>query len=155
MSSAKSPLLILDLVPSRILLISLGGLHLLAGSALLLSAIPITTQWLGGLLLLLSALHSYWRHGYIRGGGFIQRISWRADESWLLCYSDGREIEARLQGNYAHPRLLLLNFSYAPWSWRRRTIVLLADSSDTDLLRKLRARLLLTRLDEEIEEQQS
>ncbi|MGH8461214.1 MAG: protein YgfX [Stenotrophobium sp.] len=76
------------------------------------------------------------------GDKAIVRLVWHAEGGWTLHDAVGRHSEATLLGNsYVHARLLVLNFRLK--SGRRRTRILLGDELDGELLRRLRARLLV------------
>ncbi|HWU69522.1 MAG TPA: protein YgfX [Stenotrophobium sp.] len=77
------------------------------------------------------------------GDRAIVRLVWHAEGGWTLYDAAGRHSDATLLGSsYVHARLLVLNFRLK--SGRRRTRILLGDELDAELLRKLRARLLVS-----------
>ena len=99
------------------------------------------------LMLLVGAFGLSWlwlrRHpAFGFGKRALQRLTWQADGSWLVQDAEGRKAEAELlSSSYVHTRMLVLNFQLK--SGGRRTRVLLGDELEPDLLRRLRARLLI------------
>ena len=72
----------------------------------------------------------------------VREVTWGSDGVWTLTLVSGEQIEARLlPSTYVTGHLLVLNFRRGRW-WAR-SLVLLADSLDINLLRRLRARLRL------------
>lgn len=72
----------------------------------------------------------------------VREATWGGDGTWVLTLVSGEQIEARLlPSTYVTGNLLVLNFRRGRW-WSR-TLVLLSDSLDANLLRRLRARLRL------------
>lgn len=69
----------------------------------------------------------------------IIAVVWRDDGRWELQTRDGRRLPvALLPDSYVHPWLTVLNFRGAA---RRRSVVLLPDSLDSQCYRRLRVRL--------------
>jgi len=67
---------------------------------------------------------------------------WEPDGTWILTLVSGQQIEARLlPSTFVTPGLSVLNLRCG--RWRSRAMVLLPDSLDPDLLRRLRVRLRL------------
>ena len=67
---------------------------------------------------------------------------WEPDGTWTLILVSGQQIEARLlPSTFVTPGLLILNLRYG--HRRSRAMVLLPDTLDPDLLRRLRVRLRL------------
>ena len=139
------PSLILELRPSRLLLASGSGAHLLAGVAVVVCSLPL---WIKAGLIVAIALalgRFTWRYGYRRGRGFIARIE-LLDGVWRLETGDGTLHRAGLTDGYAHPGIVILNFRLE--SGGRRSLVLLPDAADSEALRRLRV-WLRTRRDED------
>jgi hypothetical protein len=130
------PPLILDLVPSRILVAGLLACHLLAAASLLVAALPLAVTIALGLLLPASLFYNYARHVNSHSRWFIDRLYWSTERSWTLHTADGRERTARLLSSYIHPYLVILSF--APDKWVPRSVILLPDSTDPDAIRRLR-----------------
>jgi len=137
--------LLIEARPSRILLVSGGGAHVLAGVAVVVSSLPlwIKVGWIAGIGLML--LRFGWQYGYRRGHGFIARIE-LLDGVWRLETGDGSVHRARLTGGYAHPGIVILNFRLE--NGGRRSLALLPDAADAEALRRLRV-WLHTRRDED------
>lgn len=127
---------------SRILALFLLAAH---GAALaVVFAIPLDWYWriwlaaavLGGLVYSLAARVLFlvpWA---------CREATWRSDGTWILVLVSGGQIEPRLlPSSYVTQRLLVLNFRCG--RWRSRSMVLLSDALDSDLLRRLRVRLRL------------
>lgn len=130
-----SPSLIVELRPSRRLLISGGLSHLLAGVAVVLAGIP---WWIKGGAMMgigLSLAWFGWCYGYERGRGFITRME-LLDGRWRVETGAGKVQRGHVTGGYAHPQLIILNFRLEPGG--RRTVTFLPDSADPDALRRLR-----------------
>jgi len=76
----------------------------------------------------------------------VREATWGSDGVWTLTLASGEQIEARLlPSTYVTGNLLVLNFRRARW-WSR-SLVLLPDSLDATLLRRLRARVRLAGAD--------
>ena len=127
--------LLIEARPSRILLVSGGGAHVLAGVAVVVSSLPlwIKVGWIAGIGLML--LRFGWQYGYRRGHGFIARIE-LLDGVWRLETGDGSLYRAGLTDGYAHPGVVILNFRLE--SGGRRSLALLPDAADAEALRRLR-----------------
>lgn len=94
----------------------------------------------------LSALSWLWtrRHptfGF--GPRALTRLTWHADGTWTVHDAAGGSTAELLGNTLVHEYLLVLNFRLQDGS--RRTRALLGDELDTELLRRLRARLRLER----------
>ena len=135
----------IELRLSRILLVSGGGAHVLAGIAVVVSSLPlgIKAGWIAGIALAL--VRFGWQYGYRRGRGFIARLE-LLDGRWRLETGDGMLHRAGFTGGYAHPLIVILNFRLE--SGGRRSLTLLPDAADPDALRRLRV-WLRTRRDED------
>ena len=136
----------IELRPSRLLLVSGGGAHVLAGVAVVVSSLPlgIKAGWIAGIALAL--VRFGWQYGYRRGRGFIARIE-RLDGVWRLEIGDGSVDRARLTGGYAHPGIVILNFRLE--SGGRRSLALLPDAAEAEALRRLRVWLRARRDEDE------
>jgi len=121
--------------PSRILLVIGGGVHILAGVAVVVCSLPlwIKVGLMAGIALVL--IRFGWQYGYRRGDGFIARTE-RLDGVWRLETGGGSVHRARLTGGYAHPLIVILNFRLE--SGGRRSLALLPDAADAEALRRLR-----------------
>ena len=89
-----------------------------------------------------AAVSWFWtrRHpAFGHGPRALARLTWRADGAWLVHDAAGAHEAALLGDSLVHDRLLVLNFRLKDGA--RRTRALLGDETDTDGLRRLRARL--------------
>ncbi|MEZ5582724.1 MAG: protein YgfX [Candidatus Competibacteraceae bacterium] len=124
-STSSAPFLVLDLVPSRWLLIGLGCFHLLALASLFVISLPWWIKLVLGVLIGGSGWLNYHRYGNATSRRFIARAQRTVDGHWRVGHADGREYAARLTGSYTHPQLVILNFAVGRWS--RRSVVVLPD----------------------------
>ena len=135
MSSKKSvPALQINLRPSRYLLTFILISH--SGALVLLFLLPM--PWWLSLLMAVAVLFSLYRQWLLHVRGY-QSLRWDSLDQWWLVEQDGDELSAQLlPGSYVHPLMMVLRFRV---DHRVRSLVLLADSGDGDLLRRLRVRL--------------
>lgn len=127
--------------PSSILAWVLGLFHILVIGVILFGVDPKAAAAVLILLALLSWYRSHRLHIRHLGRGAVRRLQWQADGSWLLDDAYGYSHAARLlPSSYLHPRLVLLNFRLEE-NGRRRYVLLLPDSLDSESLRRLRVRL--------------
>lgn len=125
--------LAIPLYPAMIAL----GVHVLAGSALLYSSLPLPLVWATSAIVLASAYFVIFQLRY------FDRIIWRRDGSWLLCARNGQHVIARLAAeSLATPRLTLLNFDSVP-PGKRFSVAIFPTAVNADALRRLRVRLRL------------
>lgn len=106
--------------------------------------LPLTGPWrfLLGLGVLFSLALGLGGPVWHRWPWDLSRAVWHADGRWTLTLGSGREVEGRLLGSsFVSPALVVLNFRQG--RWRTRSLVLLPDNLDPNLLRQLRARLRL------------
>ncbi len=104
-------------------------------------AIPALAKAFFSLVIVASLLHTLYVHGLRRGRRSLVRLAWLADGSWELEEQSGVRRRAELAGvNYAHPRLVVLNFRYRDGG-RGRSVVLTPDSLMGGSLRQLRVLL--------------
>ena len=134
--------LTLKLRPSRLLNLGIGAGHLLALASLFWVELPSAIIGMLGLSVLVSCLWSYLRFGIARSRWFVDRVSCAADGSWRINTARG-ELLVRLIDSFIHPRVVIMNFAID--RFRRRAVVVLADSVDASALRRLRVKLLLLR----------
>jgi hypothetical protein len=132
----------IELYPSRILLVTGGGLHLLAGIAVAVCGLAPMLKVTGAAGIAGSLVWFGYRYGSRCGRGFIARIE-SLGGRWRLETGDGATHRADLIGGYAHPAIVILNFRLE--NGRRRSLTLLPDSADLDALRRLRVWLRTTR----------
>lgn len=121
--------------PSRILLVSGGGAHVLSGIAVVMCSLPLWVK--AGLIagIVLALVRFGWRYAYPGGKGFTARIELLGGR-WRLETGAGATHRASLIGGYAHPLIVILNFRLE--NGRRRSLALLPDAADAEALRRLR-----------------
>ena len=128
------PALQIRLRPSHKLLAFILVTH---GGALLLLFFTPVDLWLH-LLLAAAVLSSLYYNWHQHHPGY-QALYWDSDDQWWLTGQNGDELVAELLPlAYVHPLILVLRFQV---QGRARSLVLLPDSADGDLLRQLRVRL--------------
>ena len=137
MSSENYPRLKLDLVPSRIILLSLVACHLLALIAVgLLTLAPAYGFGLGALIVI-SLIHTCERFRSAHKRWFIREI-YCDNSGWLLRTATGELRSARLLAAYVHPCLVILRFN-------GDTVAIAPDSTEAAQLRRLRMYLLVAK----------
>src|SRR5579859_6990758 len=140
-SPGFSETLDLSLKPSAGAVRWLAALH---AAAILLTVAADPPRWAGLALtaLFIASWANLRRHpalGY--GSRALVRLIWHVEGGWTLQDGAGGRYDASLDGgSLAQPWLLVLNFRLQ--SGGRRTRVLLGDELGSELLRRLRARLL-------------
>ncbi|MBK9131011.1 MAG: hypothetical protein IPM20_05140 [Gammaproteobacteria bacterium] len=137
-SSGYAAPLRLDLRPSRRLACYLLAVH--GGALACLPALPLgaMTGGLLAVLILLCLARNYTSRVLMRGGHDVVALVWTREGDWRLIERGGRERVCHLRADsYVHPALTVLNFS----GECRRSIVLLADSLEGEVHRRLRVRL--------------
>ena len=113
----------------------------------LLALVPFAMQPGPMLFVMLGLISLSWlglrRHpAFGFGNKAIVHLIWHAEGGWTLYDGAGRSSSAELLGSsYVHVHLLVLNFRLK--NGRRRTRILLGDELDAELMRRLRARLLV------------
>lgn len=125
---------------SRQLLVFVWGSHLLALCVTMFLPLSFLTQ--ASLLLLI--MLSLWHHWHASVIGDHERsikiAEWGGADEWILFNAEGKKSRARLlSSSYVQPWLVVLSF-YSKRFGRCRLIIL-PDSIDADLLRRLRVRL--------------
>ena len=126
----------IDLVPSRLIVAGLFACHCLAAASLLVSKLPVAVTLSLGLLIAVSLYRHYIHYAGVRSRWFIDRLTWSADEDWTVHTADGKERTARLLSSYVHPHIVIL--SLAAGRFVRYSVVILPDSADSDVIRRLR-----------------
>lgn len=107
-------------------------------------AVPLDWYWRAGLLVavLVSLGHGIGSHLFRRLPWAVSEARWEPDGAWNLVLASGRQVEARLSpSTFVATSLVVLNFRRG--RWHACSLVLLPDSLDPDLLRRLRVRLRL------------
>jgi len=109
------------------------------GAVTLLVTLPFA-WWL--LLVVLAVVVSLWRSwpAYVahrRAPAYV--VTWEGDGRWIWCDAGREPVPCRLVSpTFVHPRLVVLNLAF---DGTRRSVVLVSDNVDPDLLRRLRVRL--------------
>ncbi len=132
----------LDLAPrvSVRLLRGLSLLHLGVGASLPFAMEPGWAMGAVAGLLGLSWLKLRRHPALGFGPCALTRLTWHTEGNWTLREASGRSHEAELDGgSLVHPLLLVLNFRLTAGG--RRTRLIAGDELESELMRRLRARL--------------
>lgn len=108
-------------------------------------AVPLDWYWRAVLAaaVLVGSLYAFLVHVLYLAPRAVREATWGSDGTWSLKLVSGERIEAYLlPSTYVTAWLLVLNFRCG--RWRRPVLVILPDALDSDLLRRLRVRLLLS-----------
>jgi len=101
--------------------------------------------WLQLLILLavtVSLIQAFRTHLLYSSSAAIRSVEWNGDGEWMLFTAAGDELAAQLKtSSYVQPWFVVLNFSISRFG--RRSLILLPDAVDPELLRQLRVRLRL------------
>jgi hypothetical protein len=138
-SKSSAPFIIVNLIPSRTLLMALGAFHLWALAGLIVCALPLFIVIPLGGVVILSFIWNYRRYGDARSRWFIEQVRCLPSGEWILRTADGVERPVQWLGGYPHPYLLILNFALGKFA--RRSVVVLPDSADSHEIRRLRVYL--------------
>jgi toxin CptA len=109
-------------------------------------AVPLDWYWRAGLacLVLGGLAFAIGAHVLYLVPWAVREANWASDGTWHLTMASGDSVEARLlPSTYVTGPLLVLGFRCGGWLARARSLVLLPDSVDADVLRRLRVRLRL------------
>lgn len=110
-----------------------------AGALVLMTTLPFT-WWLP--LVAFAVAVSLWRSWplYVAHRPVpTYAVTWHGDGRWTWCDAGGEPVACRLlPPSFVHPMLVVLNLSCRG---KRRSVVLVPDNIDADLLRRLRVRL--------------
>ena len=94
------------------------------------------------LVVIVSLIQVFRTHLLCSSGAAITSVEWDSDGEWTLFTAAGDELAAQLKASsYVHPWFVVLNFSISRFG--RRSLILLPDAVDPELLRRLRVRLRL------------
>jgi hypothetical protein len=117
----------------------LGG-HAVAAAALATLPVPWFAVIPALALVGWSCVRNVRRHGTRNDASAVIRVARGGDEAWTLVRRDGRVDAASLRaGSFAHPLLLVLNFKTELRG--NVSVVILTGGTESDELRRLRARL--------------
>ena len=135
---------VIEIQPSRLLGLFLCATHLSALTAVIDCALQYPLCWILTVPLLWNWIRARSLHAVLTDRNAIARVEWGADDAWTLIERRGRQISARpVERNFVAPWMTLLSFT-CQTGCRRRHIILLADNSDADQVRRLRVRLRLS-----------
>jgi hypothetical protein len=125
-------------------LLILGVLHL--GAVALVVAAPGPGLWRAGVVLLVfwSLYRAAGLHALRRLPGAVVELSLSGSNAWQLRRIGSGWVAAELTGAFVHRALVTLTLRPVHGRWPLG-VVLAADAADAEVLRRLRARLLLQR----------
>lgn len=147
MSSQRSAEpLYLQLKPSRLLAGFLVLAHATAAVALAYIDLPPPARVLLGLMLAASLYRNLRLHVLLNAPRSLLRLVWEASGKWRVWDAFGREHEASLAPDcFVNSKLVILSLKLEGLG--RRAVLLLPDSLESDVLRRLRVRLRAERRD--------
>jgi len=134
------PTLKIEPEASRKLLFFLTGVHFFA--LLIIPFLPLTLSLKIpiSLLVISCLIRSVYLHVFCSSASAIQRIEWDADGEWRLFLINGESQVVQLcPSSYVQPWIVILNFSTGRFT--TRSLLLIPDAVDQNLLRRLRVRL--------------
>ncbi len=134
----------LRLAPKRstTLLIFVLAAHIGAVGMVALLPLEFGLQLLILLAVTVSLIQAFRTHLFCSSSAAIRSVEWSCDGEWRLFTATGDELAAQLKASsYLQPWLVVLNFSTSRFG--RRSLILLPDAIDPELLRRLRVRLRL------------
>ncbi len=140
----KEPLPSLHLTPKKStrLILFIVVAHLCASFVLFLLPLEHWIQLFALLAVMASLIQALRTHLFRSNDAAIKSVKWNSDGEWLLFMANGNEVPAQLQtSSYVQPWIVILNLSIS--RFRRRSLILLPDAVDPELLRCLRVRLKL------------
>lgn len=131
----SAPSITFDVRPSRLLMLAVVLMALLAIVAVILSRLPWPFQ-LGACVLVV-----------LYGGYSLRRlrrqplasVGWHADDTWTLNLADGRQAQGQLRSGRVLGPLIVLRLAWPQGG--ETALTLLPDSVDGDTRRRLRMRL--------------
>lgn len=120
----------------------LFGVHVVAIALVPFAMQPGPVMWALLVLFCMSWLGLRRHPVFGFGNKALVRLVWHVDGGWRVYDGSGRAYDAQLMGSsYIHSSLLVLNYRLG--SGGRRARAVLGDDCDAELLRRLRARLML------------
>ena len=124
------------------LLLFVCGTHFAALAVVPFLAIAPGLQLSMLVLIAISLVHTFRTHVLRTNGYAIRTVEWDGKGEWVLLMASGKIVPAQLRRtSYVQPWLVILNFSLGRFS--SRTLILLPDAVDPEVLRRLRVRLRL------------
>jgi len=127
---------------SVILFAFILGSHLAAMGVMFLLPLELWLQLLILSAIAASLIQAICNHVLRSNSTAIKSAEWNSEGEWTLLTANGNEVAVQLQAtSYVQPWFIVLNFSIS--RFRRRSLILLPDAVDPDLLRRLRVRLKL------------
>ncbi len=134
----------LRLTPKRstVLLSFMLIAHIGAMGVVLLLPLEFWLQCLLLLVVMMSLTQAICTHLLRSNESAIRSAEWNSEGEWTLLTANGDELAAQLKASsYLQPWCVVLNFSISRFGWR--SLILLPDAVDPELLRRLRVRLRL------------
>jgi len=141
---AKEVLPSLHITPkkSTLLILFIVVVHVCAASVLFFLPLEYWMQLLALLAVMVSLIQALCTHVFRTNDAAIKSAEWGSKGEWVLLTANGNKVAAQLQvSSYVQPWIIILNFSMS--RFRRRSLILLPDTVDPELLRCLRVRLKL------------
>jgi len=140
-STAYATPLSLELRSSATLGALVTAAHAGAAVSLAFASLPLWTLVLGTAAVLVSLLQVFPRAVSLRHPNAVHRVLWPAGDEWHLFTRGGQELVGTLlPESYLRPWLVVLRFKI-PRSRMRRSVVILPDMLDANVMRRLRVRL--------------
>lgn len=109
--------------------------------SLAFTSLPLWIRVLGAATVLVSLLRVFPRVVSLRHPDAVLRVLWPAGDEWQLFTRGGQELVGTLlPESYVRPWLVVLRFK-CPRLHRPRSVVILPDMLDANVMRRLRVRL--------------
>jgi len=140
-STAYATPLSLELRSSATLGVLVTVAHAGAAVSLAFTSLPLWVLVPGAVGVLVSLLRVFPRFVSLRHPDAVHRVLWPAGDEWHLFTRGGQELVGTLlPETYLRPWLVVLRFKL-PRSRMRRSVVILPDMLDANVMRRLRVRL--------------
>lgn len=140
-STAYATPLSLELRSSATLGALVTAAHAGAAVSLAFTSLPLWIRVLGIMTVLASLLRVFPRVVSLRHPDAVHRVLWPAGDEWHLFTRGGRELVGTLlPESYLRPWLVVLRFKI-PLSRTPRSVVIVPDMLDANVMRRLRVRL--------------
>ncbi len=140
-STAYATPLSLELRSSATLGVLVTAAHAGAAVSLAFTSLPLWIRVLGIMTVLASLLRVFPRSVSLRHPNAVHRVLWPAGDEWHLFTRGGGELVGTLlPESYLRPWLVVLRFKI-PSSRTPRSVVIVPDMLDANVMRRLRVRL--------------